>query len=118
MRAFLAAMLLTAMPASAWTLFPGMPQAVSVVLHAVGGYAIAAVADRQGAEPEAGIVLPAAVGLAKELSDLNFSPADFIAWPIGGWLYREGKARGWCWQHQPAVLEEWPHVFHLSECQK
>jgi hypothetical protein len=64
--------------------------------------------------------VPAAtiIGAAKEISDVNFNGPDFIAWPVGALLYKLGKEHGWCWQHQQAVIEEYPYIFHQRECIK
>lgn len=74
-----------------------LPQALTLVLHFVGGYLIADVTDRMG-HSEAGLPVSAAVGVAKEISDLNFNVPDAIMWPLGAAYYRIGKEKGWKWE--------------------
>ena len=83
-----------------------LPQAVTLVLHAIGGYLLADVADRLD-YPEAGVPVSVVVGVAKEATDLNFNFPDAIAWPVGAYLYRLGKEHPeWCYVN-PAAEEYW-----------
>lgn len=76
-----------------------VPQVLSLVLHGVGGYLMAMVADELG-HPEAGVPVAAVVGVAKEMTDLNFNVPDAIFWPLGAGLYELQKGKGWCWKDE------------------
>lgn len=92
-------------PAYAWGNI-GLPNPVTVVLHAVGGYAIAAIADRAG-HGDKGVALATVVGIAKEVSDINFNVPDALGWSAGAWLYKLGKDHPeWCWR-DPNAADYW-----------
>lgn len=95
------AVLLMAFSANAYAV---LPQALTVVLHFVGGYMITMVADKAGSAG-AGVAVSTGVGLIKELTDLNFNGPDFIAWPLGGVLYMAAKEHPeWCWKDESEPL--------------
>jgi hypothetical protein len=97
----LIAVLLMAFSANAYAV---LPQALTVVLHFVGGYVVTMAADKAG-YPGAGIPLATGIGFAKEVSDLNFNGPDFIAWPLGGMLYMIAKEHPeWCWKDESEPL--------------
>jgi len=74
-----------------------LPQALTLILHGVGGYMIAMAADKLGHQ-EAGVPVSAIVGVAKEFSDLNFNVPDAIMWPLGAGLYNLAKKHPeWQW---------------------
>ncbi len=91
-----------------------IPQAVTIILHIVGGYLLADATDRLGHE-SAGVPLATVVGVLKESSDLNFNVPDAIAWPVGAYLYKVGKDNKWCWK-MPHMVEEYPHIYTDTQC--
>jgi len=95
----------TAAPAHAWTLIAGIPQPVTVFLHAMGGFAWAAWMDSRSVKPDAAIASITAIGFAKELMDVTFYVDDFIAWPVGAALYYQVKKSPHCFSPPPGELE-------------
>ena len=65
-----------------------MPDPVTWLLHGVGGYIVARVIDRT---PVESVAVASAIGAAKEISDLNFSVPDFLAWGVGALFYHYTK---------------------------
>ena len=94
-----------------------IPQAVTLVLHAIGGYLLADVSDRLD-HPEAGIPASVVVGVVKEATDLNFNFPDAVAWPIGAYMYRLGKEKGWCFTYPEAYREEYWYLDTQPKCAK
>lgn len=104
-------------PARAWVPSPwwgSIPQPVTVLLHAAGGFALAAWLDHRAGtagDPDARATMPAAmgiaggIGLAKELADVTFYWEDFLAWPAGAWLYYHVKASPHCFGAPPGEEE-------------
>jgi hypothetical protein len=92
-----------------------IPQAVTLVLHAIGGYLLADVADRLD-HPEAGIPASVLVGVAKEATDLNFNFPDAVAWPVGAYMYRLGKEKGWCFTYPESYREEYWYLDTQPKC--
>lgn len=78
-----------------------IPQVMTVLMHFMGGFAVAAVTDKLGGSEGAGTVMAAGVGFAKEVSDFNFNGPDFIAWPLGAWAYHATKDMPGCFETEP-----------------
>ena len=69
-----------------------VPDPVTWLFHAVGGYAIAYVMDKHMSTSDGtGIVTATVVGAVKEVSDLNFSVPDFLSWGAGALFYHRTK---------------------------
>ena len=94
-----------------------MPDPVTWLLHGVGGYVVARVLDKHVTHSQvAGITVASGIGAAKELSDLNFSTPDFLAWGVGAYVYHRTKNMVRC-----EGGENWYTVYYadtLQECPK
>ncbi len=92
-----------------------IPDPVTWFLHGVGGYVIARVLDKHTQATEAqGIGVASVVGVAKELTDLNFSVPDMLGWSVGAWVYYRTKDMVLC----PGG-EVWYYTYYadtLEEC--
>ncbi len=104
-------------PVRAWVPSPfwgSLPQPVTVLLHAAGGFALAAYLDHKAGttdDPNARATLShaagiaAGIGLAKELVDVTFYWDDFLAWPAGAWLYYQVKKSPHCFDPPYGEME-------------
>lgn len=92
-----------------------LPQALTLVLHGVGGYLIAMVSDKVEMG-NLGTPIALVVGAVKEVSDVNFNVPDFVMWPLGAELYKLSKQHPeWCWNSSDYNSTYW-YIDYESTC--